>query len=603
MTLVAKIWRLLDGSQRRWVLIAQLASLVMASCTVAGIAAISPFFALLADPQLISKNSLLARLHGHFAGHSERDFVVALGIGFAGMVVIANVLNGIGFYAMQRVALRIGDDLRGMLFGDYLHRGILYHAGAHGATLCSNVAYETERAIVTTLESSFVFVTNLVTTVLLVASVLFIDAPAAVAILSALLGGYSVIYLSLRARIYRAGQVGSTLAATRTKLIIDSFGAIKEISIGHKQAFFQRRFNESSAGLSRAVAHLDALTNTPRYLMESIAACGLVSLALTLSGPGALGNWLGQLSFLAFAVYRLLPALHQIFASVVRIRAAGASFAVIDADLAHAHDRTLVRARARAGSTGMPAAPEFSSDPPPGIEVSHVTFRYAPAAIPVLDDVSLSIDPGSIVGLIGTNGSGKTTLVDIIAGLLVPGLGHVSVDGVPLDATSRPLWQPRIAYVPQNPFLLDASIEENIALGIEPKNIDQVRLRTAARLARLDDVLSALSGGYRAVIGERGIRLSGGQRQRLGIARALYTDASILIMDESTNALDQRVEGEIMAVIEGLRGTRTVILIAHRWSILRRCDKIYELHRGRISDTSLWRELAAKPPLLSPDEI
>ena len=572
MRFLVDIWRLLDATQRRRVLLAQLISLVMAACTVAGIAAISPFFAVLADPRLIARNRLLAQLHGYLGSQSDREFIVLLGIGFAGIVLAANCLNALGYYAMQRIALKLSDELRGNLFREYLQRGILFHAGAHSATLCGNVTYETERAIGTTLESAFIFVTSGSTAILILASVLWVNALTAVSILGVLGGGYCIVYLLLRARIFRAGRIRSSLAAARARLTLESFGAIKEITIGHRQPFFQRRFDESSAGLSRSIAGLDRLNSAPRYFMESLAVCGLVGLALALSASRERDHWLAQLTFLAFAVYRLMPALHQVFGSVLRIRAAGASFAMIGADLRLARIRRVV-------SSDQPAR---GNETPASIECSGVCYRYRTSSRLILDEVSLRVEPGSIVGLVGSNGSGKTTLLDLLAGLLTPDSGQVLVDGVPLDDRSRSSWQSRIAYVPQHAFLLDMTVEQNIALGVEPECIDQARVRSACRLSRFDEVVANLPAGYQEIVGERGSRLSGGQRQRLGVARALYTTAPVLLMDEPSSALDPQTEKELMAAIRSLRGLRTVIIIAHRSGMLQACDKLYELSEGRI---------------------
>jgi ATP-binding cassette, subfamily B, bacterial PglK len=197
--------------------------------------------------------------------------------------------------------------------------------------------------------------------------------------------------------------------------------------------------------------------------------------------------------------------------------------------------------------------------------------------------VSLRIPAGAAIGFVGANGSGKTTLVDLIAGLLVPGTGQIEVDGIVLDAVTRPAWQSRIAYVPQNIFLLDATIAQNVALSVSAGEIDRERLLAAARLAQLDEFVATLPSGYDHMVGERGRRLSGGQRQRIGIARALYRDASVLIMDEATNALDGLTEQELMATIVRLRGRYTVILIAHRLSTVRACDVIFEFDRGRVT--------------------
>jgi ATP-binding cassette subfamily B protein len=186
------------------------------------------------------------------------------------------------------------------------------------------------------------------------------------------------------------------------------------------------------------------------------------------------------------------------------------------------------------------------------------------------------------VGFIGANGSGKTTLVDLIAGLLVPAAGTIAVDGTVLDDSNRTAWQHCIAYVPQTVFLLDKSIAQNVALGVPAASIDRQRLLQAAKLAQLDELVATLPGGYDHVVGERGTRLSGGQRQRIGIARALYTDASVLILDEATNAQDGLSERELMTTLLRLRGRCTIILIAHRLSVMRACDIIFEFEQGRL---------------------
>jgi ABC-type multidrug transport system fused ATPase/permease subunit len=208
-----------------------------------------------------------------------------------------------------------------------------------------------------------------------------------------------------------------------------------------------------------------------------------------------------------------------------------------------------------------------------------------------LSGASLRIPARVAVGIVGANGSGKTTLVDLIAGLLEPAEGQVEVDGCVLNDTNRVAWQARIAYVPQSIFLLDASIAQNIALGISPADIDRQRLREAARLAQLDDLIRRLPGGYEQKIGERGVELSGGQRQRIGIARALYKEASVLMMDEATNALDGLTEQELVATLGRLRGRYTSILIAHRMSTVRSCDVIIELENGRITGSGTYDEL------------
>jgi ABC-type bacteriocin/lantibiotic exporter with double-glycine peptidase domain len=228
-----------------------------------------------------------------------------------------------------------------------------------------------------------------------------------------------------------------------------------------------------------------------------------------------------------------------------------------------------------------------------------VSFCFDPQLPPALREVSLCITAGSVVGLVGANGSGKTTLADVVAGLFVPATGTVQVDGMTVDDRCRRSWQSCVAYVPQDIYLLDATIAENIALGIDPKDIDSDRMRAAAQRAQLGDLITALPDGYETRIGERGARVSGGQRQRIGIARALYANSSLLILDEATSSLDGVAEAEIMATVEALRREKTIIVIAHRVSTLRFCDVIHELEAGKVvrsaSENDLTRYSRALP--------
>jgi HlyD family secretion protein len=314
---------------------------------------------------------------------------------------------------------------------------------------------------------------------------------------------------------------------------------------------------------------------------------GLVGLALVLGGreQGA-GPWLGQLTFVAFAAYRLLPTLQQAFSAVVRIRADRAGFALIASDLRQARTApSLVAAES--------ARPQVSwkGRPRQEIRLSEVSFRYSADGPCTLESVSVRIPARAMVGLVGANGAGKTTLVDLISTLLIPTAGHVEVDGEVLNDTNRAAWRARIAYVPQSIFLLDSSIAQNIALGVTPEAIDRQRLEEAVRSAQLDEVIRRLPGGYDYKVGERGVGLSGGQRQRLGIARALYRDASVLLLDEATNALDGLTEQELMATLGNLRGRYTIVLIAHRFSTVRHCDMIFELAGGKIVGSGTSDEL------------
>jgi ATP-binding cassette, subfamily B, bacterial PglK len=585
--LVSDIWSVLTPGQRRWVLAAQLLSILMAFSTVSGIAAIAPFFAVLGQPELIDHNALLhwAYAHGGFA--SKRGLVVALGIAFIAVMLIANLINVLGSLALSRLALWIGTELQSTLFGEYLSRPYSFHIRANGTMLFNNIVYETARVTNGILRKAFVLVTNLVTALFIILSILLLKPTIALAMIAGLVGGYALIYLVLRNRLLQLGQTQSRASIEQAQILHESFGVIKEIIVLQAQNFFRGRFERASKSFSRAAAHSQVVAENPRYLMECVAAVGLVGLALVLSGrEEGVGPWLGQLTFLAFAAYRLLPTLQQVFAASVNIRADRAALALIAPDLRRA--RTAIHTTTPANLRTDCA---WQVRPQQEIRLEEVSFRYAPDQPWALMGVSLRIPARAAVGIVGVNGSGKTTLVDLIVGLLAPSEGRVEVDGSVLDEANRAAWQSRIAYVPQNMFLLDSSIAQNIALGIPAADIDRHRLLEAARLAQLDEFIKTLPEGYDHRVGELGIQLSGGQRQRIGIARALYREATVLVFDEATSALDGLTEQELMATLGRLRDRYTIILIAHRMSAVRSCDIIFELENGKIAGSGTYEGL------------
>jgi ABC-type multidrug transport system fused ATPase/permease subunit len=583
MNLLSDIWSVLSARQRRWVVWAQFLSILMACSTVTGIASIAPFFAVLGDPQLIGHPGPLHWLYLHFGFSSRRSFEIALGLGFMTVVLAANLVNIMGSFAMIRLSYWISTDLQSTLFEEYLTRPYVFHARTHSAVLLNKIIHETNRVSNDILQSIFSLVTNIATAVFIIISVMLLNPAIAAAMMIALAGGYVLIYLAVRNLLYRAGQIQSHFLIEQTKTVNESLGAIKEILVLRIQNFFRDNFERSSQAVARGAAHAQLVYQNPRHVMECVTVAGLVLVALLASSrEDGIGPWLGQLTFLGFAAYRLMPTLQQAFTSVVRIRAERAGFASIAPDLRLARTREYVH-----GATDA----SWQDRPQREIHLKEVSFRYEPDRPPAASGVTMTIPARAAVGFVGANGSGKTTLVDLIAGLLVPETGQIEVDGIALDETNRAAWQSRIAYVPQSVYLLDKSIAQNVALGISGAAIDHERLLKAAQLAQLDEFVATLPGGYDHMIGERGMRLSGGQRQRIGIARALYKNASVLILDEATNALDGLTEQELMATILRLRGRYTIILIAHRLSSVRTCDVIFEVDHGKITGGGTYAEL------------
>jgi ABC-type multidrug transport system fused ATPase/permease subunit len=571
------IWRLLDRRRQRRLVAMQVLSVLMALCTVGGMAAVLPFFTVLAEPRAIAAHPALRSLYEHVHFADESQFVIALGIVFAAGVVLSNLVNLIGSLTINRFAFQVGDTLHSALFDEYLHRGFAFHSKTNGATLASNVLYETGRVAGGILRHALILVTSLVTVVCIVGSIVLLNPLVALLALVGLGGSYGAVYAIARGRLRRNGETESEDFAERTRIVSESFGAIKELIVLRAQPLFVARLARCCRSISKTIVSNLAIAQTPRYVLECATACVLVGVALySHVGGESIGPLIADLSFIGLAVYRLLPALQQVFLAIVRIRSDTPAFERIAADLTLAQVRARLPVQAEIGES-------WHGRPHREISLKGVSFSHSTCRTQAITNVTLRIPAGAIVGFIGANGSGKTTLIDLLSGLLTPRSGCVEIDGIALDDGNCGAWQSTIAYVPQSVFLCDCTVAENIALGVPAAQINRERLLRVARLARLEQCVADLPLGFDEKLGERGARLSGGQRQRLGIARALYRDASVLIMDEATSSLDAAAESDITDMLAAQRQGRTIILVAHRMSALRHCDVVYELANGRIT--------------------
>ncbi len=579
MSLVREVWSILSPGQRRRVLAAQAVSLVMALSTLVGISSIAPFFAVLGNPRLIDSHRQLHWLYAAAGFTGPREFEIALGVAFIAVVLLADAINAVGLLVLSRIALGIGNELQSALFAEYMDRPYLFHTATNSATLVNNVVYEVGRLNNGILQNGFILITQLITGCLIIVTVSLLDPAAAVAMLLALSGGYLIFFTALRGRLHRLGKTHGEAWSERSRLAGESFSLIKEILLLADRRSFLQSFDRASEAAARTAAYIQLAAQLPKYIMECLGVAALVGAALVLGGrPGGMAGSLGPLTFAAFAAYRLMPILQQVFAAAVKLRAERPGLEQIAPDLR--------RARAARSLPPIEAAAEAIAwwrDRPCGeISLQDVSFRYDGDRHLALSGLSVRLAARSTIAITGPNGSGKSTLLDLIAGLLAPTLGEVRIDGVALDPTNVGLWQRGVAYVPQNVVLLDTSIARNIAFGEPPAQIDRSRLEEAARAAQLENLLARLPQGYEHRVGERGVTLSGGERQRIGIARALYRRAAVLLLDEATSALDGLTEAELMLTLERLRGTCTVVLITHRPGALQACDLVLELKEGRL---------------------
>jgi ATP-binding cassette subfamily C protein len=363
----------------------------------------------------------------------------------------------------------------------------------------------------------------------------------------------------------------------------DGMSVLREVGLRSRGEWFLRQFDMSARAFARAEVHDEVIRRSFKPLVETAAVAGMLLITLTLLWRGeAISAIVPVLALFGAAAFRLLPSFEKMINHYDQIQYRGTLLALVYDDLT-----ALAREQARIETAYIKDAPiRFEH----AVSIENVAYVYPNAATPALRSVSLTIKKGEAIGLIGPTGGGKTTMVDLITGLLEPAVGVVRVDGRDIRE-HLPSWQERIGYVPQSVYLADATIRQNVTLGIDTADVDKEMLERAVRMAQLEEFVDKLPSGLDTMVGERGVRLSGGQRQRIGIARALYADPEILIFDEATSALDNQTEAYVIEAIERLKRDRTIVMIAHRLSTVKNCDRLVVLRDGEVQNIGTYEEI------------
>ncbi len=371
----------------------------------------------------------------------------------------------------------------------------------------------------------------------------------------------------------RWGQEVQRSNAQLIKYVQQAFEGIKEIKILNTEKYYEKQYDKEYAHQSSLQLKSKLINVLPKYMIETVCVCGILAyLMLCVVRKGDYKTLVAQLAIFAVAAFKLLPYVNSIYAYVNTVIFNRASIDLVYRDI-KATENT---------STDTDEADYSPLSFERCIEVNNVSFHYEKSDRNIVENVRLKIEKGQSVAFIGPSGQGKTTMADIILGLLEPQSGEVTVDGVSIRESVRG-WHDHIGYIPQFIYLSDESIRNNVAFGIEKEKIDDERVWKAIEEAQLSDFVKKLDNGLDTIVGERGTKLSGGQRQRIGIARALYRNPDFLVFDEATSALDNETEREVMASINALHGTKTMLIIAHRLSTIEKCDVVYKIEDKQVS--------------------
>ena len=536
---------------------------------VLGLGILLPVISIILDSEIIVKNDIAISFSELFGIESHLQFVFS----FLMIIVLIYLIKSVFLiyitYKQHRFLNNITTHIKNKLFSKYLKAPYSFHLATNSSFLIKNIQLEVDYFQIYCLALITIFIEGgLVFSV--IATLIYIEPLGAISI-GLFFGVLSFLFFSsFKTRLKKWGIYREHLDEKISKIAIESFSIVKDLKVLGRENFFIKIFSETNYVKSRLSANHSTIIQLPRFFLELVSIVGLVAFIFLMlfkgENPNSLITTLGV--FIA-ATFRAIPSLNRILGAFQNLKFYNKSIELLYNEMQIEdplnEDETL----------------EFKFENE--IIFENIDFKYSAQSDYIFKSLNLKIKKGETIGLIGSSGSGKSTFVDILIGLLTPSSGNILVDGKIINK-SISSWQKKIGYISQDIHLIDDSIINNISLGIEEHEINLERINSVINSAQLESFINKLPKGIETHVGDKGVQISGGQKQRIGLARALYHNPEILILDEATSSLDNETETEVMKAIELLSENKTIIIIAHRYSTLSFCDRTFELINSNFKE-------------------
>jgi len=590
-----EIFSLLEKKQQKKIIYLQILMIITAFMEVSSLFAIAPFMSILVDYDLVNTNGYLADIYSYFEFQNPKSFLLFFALLFLGILFISNIIHMVTIWIVCITSIKMGTTLGNRLFSFYLNKEWLFHTTNNSAQLINKIAQECDRITLGIVQPALLINAKLIVSFFLILAMIIFNPKAAFFVGFVLGVSYFLIFIFVKNSVMKKGKILTQKQETRYKLMSEGFGGIKEVLISGRQNFFSSFFEKSSNEWADAMGKNNAIAQIPRFIVELIAFSIIVGFVVYLTSQGSENDFktiFPLLSIYAMCGVKLLPAFQSIFVYMTAIKANINAYENIKHNLMDA--KYLV---SKDQIDNFTNDNQIKMDLKSELTFKNVSFKYFNDNQKTnfnLINLNFSIKHKETIGIVGRSGSGKSTIIDLIAGLILPDSGEILIDEKKLTNKNKLVWQKNLSLVSQSIFLADSTIKENIAFGVPLENIDETKVYLALEKAQLKDFISKLPNGIHTVIGERGVQLSGGQRQRVGIARSLYADSNLIIFDEATSSLDGLTEDAVIDSINNIQNIKTIVIVAHRLTSVKNCNKIYLIDDGKILDAGTFDELLGR---------
>ncbi len=571
---LGKLFFILNREQKRYCVLIFLMSLASALIETVGVSIIVPVVQIVISVDELMEQDYVRPLIELFHLETSAEVITVVCIGVGIIYIIKNAYSFLYTWAAAKFSNKIRRELAVRVLRTYMSQGYIFFVDHNSSTLIRGISSDVN-SVQNVIAHFFSFMCKVLIIICMTLFIIVSTPLAALLILGIVIFCFAVSQLVFRNPMRRFGAASREYSYRASQASLEAIQGYKEILVFGRQDYFVNEYLKNMIGYNKAEVQMTVASASPSFMIEVVCIIGILAVVAVQSiTAGGNADLLAQMVIIALATLRILPALGILLGDVNAIvfNAPGLNSA---AETLHMV-KGLEEEKADEKKEGFYADVSLKNE----LTISHVSYAYPRTDKNVIDDLSMVIEKGTSVGLIGTSGAGKTTLADIVLGLLKPQSGRILMDGTDIEQLGE-AWHNIVGYVPQSVYMTDASVRRNVAFGIKEDCIDDEKVWKALEMAQIKDFIKGLAKGLDTNVGEWGVQLSGGQRQRIAIARALYNEPDIIVLDEATAALDNETENAVMESIEALQKVKTLIIVAHRLTTIRKCDVIYEIADGK----------------------